>query len=134
MGTVSILEKPFLDLDINNALSFVICVDNQNLFCSYTFSYGPKDKREEWKTKPKHSIVKKMGCQCHFTIKVMVQDPDAAIITYNMYDHEDGKQWPYHGKHDTLGDDRPQRKPRLSRDMLSYIESLFFLQVPIDYV
>ena len=64
----------------------------------------------------------------------MFQRPDGAIITYNMYDHEDGKGWPCHGKKNTLGDDGPQRKPRLSRDMISYIESCFFLQVPIDSV
>ena len=109
-------------------LSYVLTY--QNLFCSYTCSYGPEDKREEWKTTPRRSIVKKRGCQCHFIIKVMVQDPDVAIITYNMYDHEDGQGWPCHGKRDTLGDDGPKTKPILSRDMMSYWESLFFLQVP----
>lgn len=51
-----------------------------------------------------------------------------------MYDHEDGKIWSCHGKHDTLGDDGPQKKPRLSSDMISQLEIFSFLQFPVDSI
>jgi hypothetical protein len=108
----------------------------QTLLCSYTCSYGPEDKREKH-TDPKKrrtSFVKKRGCQCHFIVKVMVQNPNVAILTYNVYDHEDGNGWPCHGQHDTSGEARSMYKPRLSRDMVSYVESCYFLEVPVDSV
>jgi hypothetical protein len=64
----------------------------------------------------------------------MVQSPDIEILTYNMYEHEDENGWPCHGEHDTSGESRSKHKPRLSRDMVSYVESCFFLEVPIDTV
>ena len=51
-----------------------------------------------------------------------------------MYDHEYGEGWPCHGKNDISGDARSLHKPRLSRDMISYVESCFFLQVPIESI
>ena len=51
-----------------------------------------------------------------------------------MYEHEDENGWPYHGQHDTLGEYRSKHKPGLSRDMVSYMESFFVLEVPIDTV
>ena len=83
----------------------------QTLLCCYTCSYGPEDKRGKHKKKQRTSFVKKKGCQCHFIVKVMVQDPDVAILTYNVYDHEDGEGWPCHGQHDTLGEVRSMHKP-----------------------
>ena len=73
-----------------------------------------------------------MGCQCHFIVNIMVHDPNIAVITYNQYDHEDGHGWPCHGKDNTLSDDVTQIKPRLSKDMISYLESCYFLQLPIE--
>jgi hypothetical protein len=64
----------------------------------------------------------------------MVQSPNIEILTYNMYEHEDENGWPCHGEHDTLGEYRSKHKPGLSRDMVSYMESFFVLEVPIDTV
>ena len=83
----------------------------QALLCSYTCSYGPEDKRGKNTKKQRISFEKKKGVQCHFIVKVMVQDPDIAILTYNVYDHEDGEGWPCHGQHDTLGEARSMHKP-----------------------
>ena len=38
--------------------------------------------------------------------------------------------WP----NDTSGDARSLHQPKLSRDMVSYVESCFFLDVPVDSV
>ena len=78
--------------------------------------------------------MQKRGCQCHFIVKVMVDNPDIAILTYNMYEHEDGEGWPCHGQHDTSGDARALHRPRISRDIVAYVESCFSLGVPIDTV
>ena len=78
--------------------------------------------------------MQKRGCQCHFIVKVMVDNPDIAILAYNMYEHEDGEGWPCHGQHDTSGDARTLHRPRLSRDIVAYVESCFSLVVPIDTV
>jgi hypothetical protein len=59
-------------------------------------------------------------------VKVMVQSPNIEILTYNMYENEDENGWSYHGKHDTSGESRSKHKPRLSRDIVSYVESCFF--------
>lgn len=64
----------------------------------------------------------------------MVQNPEAAILTYNLYEHEDKQGWPCHGLHDTSGEARSLHKPKLSRDIVSYVESCFFLEVPVDSV
>ena len=64
----------------------------------------------------------------------MVQDPNIAVITYNQYDHEDGQGWPCHGKHSNLSDDVTERKARLLKDMISYLESCYFIELPIDSV
>jgi len=55
-------------------------------------------------------------------------------FSYNMYDNEDGEGWSCHGQHDTLGDSRSMHMATLSRDIVSYVESCFFLEVPIDSV
>jgi hypothetical protein len=71
--------------------------------------------------------VQKRGCQCHFIVKVMVQNPNIEILTYNMYENEDENGRPCHGKHGTSGESTSKHKPRLSRDIVSYVESFFFL-------
>ena len=76
----------------------------------------------------------KRGCQCHFIVKVMVDNPEVAILTYNMYEHEDERGWPCHGQHDNSGDPRTLHRPKISRDIVSYVESCFSLGVPIDTV
>ena len=78
--------------------------------------------------------MKKRGCQCHFIVKVMVNNPNIAILTYNMYEHEDEGGWPYHGQHDNSGDVRFMHRPKLSRDIVAYVESCFSLGVPVDTV
>ena len=84
--------------------------------------------------KRKYSFVKKRGCQCHFIVKIMVQILEVAIITYNMYEHVDSQGLPCHGQHDTSSHARVLHQPKLSRDMVSYVESCFFLDVPVDSV
>ena len=78
--------------------------------------------------------MQKRGCQCHFIVKVMVDNPDIAILTYNMYEHEDGEGWPCHGQHDTSHDARTLHRPKLSKDIIAYVESCFSQGVPIDTV
>ena len=51
-----------------------------------------------------------------------------------MYEHEDENGWPCHGEHETSSESRSKNKPRLSRDMVSYMESFLVLEVPIDTV
>jgi hypothetical protein len=91
----------------------------------------PRGQERKTYKETRTSFVKKRGCQCHFIVKVMVQNPNVAILTYNVYDHEDGNGWPCHGQHDTSGEARSMHKPRLSRDMVSYVESCYFLEVPL---
>ena len=79
-------------------------------------------------------FAKKRGFQCHFIVKVMVRSPHITILTYNMYEHEDEQGWPCHGQHDTSGNARTLHKPNLSRDIVSYVESCYFLGVQPDYV
>ena len=79
-------------------------------------------------------FAKKRGFQCHFIVKVMVQSPHIAILTYNMYEHEDEQGWPCHGQLDTPGNARTLHKAKLSRDIVSYVESCYFLGVPPDLV
>lgn len=101
----------------------------------YYCSYGPTDKREDKPAKRRvNSFVKKRGCRCHFIVKVMVKDPEVAILTYNMYEHEDTRGWPCHGRHDASGEHRSMHKPRLSRDTVSYVESCFSWDVSADSV
>ena len=51
-----------------------------------------------------------------------------------MYEHEDEDGWPCHGKHDVAHETRSLYTPKLSRDIISYVESCFFMGVPIDTV
>jgi hypothetical protein len=78
--------------------------------------------------------VEKRGFQFHFIGKVVVQIPNIEILTYNMYESEYENGWPCHGKHDTSGESRYKHKPRLSRNIVSYVESFFFFEVCIDTV
>ena len=110
------------------ALSF------QKKLCSYSCSHGPNDRRGQDEVKRKYSFVKKRGCECHFIIKIMVQILEVEIISYNMYEHVDSQGSPCHGQHDTSGLVRVLHQPNLSRDMVSYVESCFSLDVPVDFV
>ena len=64
----------------------------------------------------------------------MVKIPEIVIITYNMYEHVDRKGWPCHGQQDTSSHARVLHQPQLSRDIVSYLESCFFLDGPVDSV
>ena len=73
--------------------------------CRYNCSFGPNDKRGKNPTKQRVNLfVKRRGFQCHFILKVMVSNPDVAILTYNNYEHKDAQGLPCHGRHDTLGE------------------------------
>lgn len=78
--------------------------------------------------------MQKRSCQCHFIVKVMHEIPDRAILTFNIYEHKDGEGWVCHGRCDTSGETRALHRPKLSRDIVAYVESCFFLGVPIDVV
>jgi hypothetical protein len=67
-------------------------------------------------------------------VNVKNKDPKIAILTYNTYEHEDEEGWPCHGRHDKSGEARSLRKPRLSREIVSFVENCFFMEVPIDVV
>jgi hypothetical protein len=77
-----------------------------NLWCSYSCSYGPEDKRGKRSNTCRGSFVKKRGCQCHFIVNVKNKDPKIEILTYNTYEHEDEEGWPCHGRHDKSGEAR----------------------------
>ena len=62
----------------------------------------------------------------------MVQSPHIALLTYNMYEHEDEQGWPCHGKLDTSGEARTLHKPKPTKDIISYVESCYLLGVSID--
>ena len=62
----------------------------------------------------------------------MVQSPHIAILTYNMYEHEDEQGWPCHGKLDTSSEARTLHKPKLMKDIVAYVESCYLLGVSID--
>ena len=64
----------------------------------------------------------------------MHQIPNIAILTDNSYEHEDEDGWLCHGQHDTSSQRNSFHTPRLSRDIISYVESCFFMGVPIDEV
>ena len=115
-------------------LSFFVCTNNFDFFCSYHCSFGPEDKRGNLSAKQRTSFVQKRGCQCHFIVKVMHEFPDRAILTFNMYEHEDREGWTCHGQCDISGETRALHRPKLSRDIVAYVESCFFLGVPIDVV
>ena len=55
-----------------------------------------------------------------------------AILTCNLYENEDGEGWPCHGKHDTSSKAMTLHKPKLSKDIVSYVESCFYLGASID--
>lgn len=84
--------------------------------------------------KRRSSFVKKRGFQCHSIVKFMVQIHKITIIKYNMYKHVDTQGWPCHGKHDNSGHPRSLHQPKLSSDMVSYVESCFFLEVSVDSI
>ena len=106
----------------------------QNCLCSYACSYGPEDKRGKQAVKRRTSFAKKRGCQCRFIVKAMGKYPKIAILTYNMYEHEDGQGWTCHGRLDTSGEARSMHQPRISRDIVSHVESCFYLDVPVESV
>ena len=62
----------------------------------------------------------------------MVQSPNIAILTYNMYEHEYEQGWPCHGKLDTSGEARTLYKPKITMDIIVYVESCYLLGVSID--
>ena len=64
----------------------------------------------------------------------MNQSPNIAILTYNSYEHEDEDGWLCHGRYDTSSQRRSFHTPKLLRDIISYVESCFFMGVPIDEV
>ena len=105
-----------------------------NFWRSYYCSFGPEDNRGEQSTKQKISFGKKRGCECQFIVKVMVDNPNITILTYNMYEHEDEGGWPCHGQHDNLGDVRTMHRPKLSRNIVAYVESCFSLGVLVDTI
>ena len=112
---------------LSDALTF------EKHLCRYNCSFGLNDKRGKNPTKRRvNSFVKIRGCQCHSIVKVMVSNPNVAILTYNNYEHKDTQGFPCHGRHDTLGEPRSMHKTRFSRDIISYVESCFYFDMPVD--
>jgi hypothetical protein len=58
-------------------------------------------------------------------VTVKNKDPEIEILTYTTYDHEDEEGWPCHGRCDKSGEARSLRKPRLSREIVSFVEFFF---------
>jgi hypothetical protein len=48
--------------------------------------------------------------------------------------HEDEEGWPCHGRLDKSRRARSLRKSRLSREIVSFVENCFFMEVSIDVV
>jgi len=103
--------------------------------CSYRCSYGPKDKRNEPKPPTRRQrYIQKRGCECHFIVKQMAGKPNVAIITYNMYEHEDKDGWPCHGQSDKSNEPRVRYAPRLSREMVLSVEAMYEMGLSVDMV
>ena len=49
-----------------------------------------------------------------------------------MYEHEDEQGWPCHGKLHTSGEARTLHNPKLTKDIVAYVESCYLLEVSID--
>jgi len=60
--------------------------------------------------------------------------PDREILTFNMYEHEDGEGWACHGQRDTSSETKILHRQKLSRDIVAYVKSCFFLGVFVDIV
>ena len=128
------LEMHCLDVGINSSLSFFICIELSKKFMQLCLFIWPQGQnRRKW-NETNILICEKRGFQFHFIVKVMVQIPKITIITYNMYKHKYNQGWPCHGQDNTLGDARSMHQPKLSRGMVSNVESCFFLEVSIDSV
>ena len=55
----------------------------------------------------------------------MAGKPNVAIITYNMYEHEDKDGWPCHRQFDRSSEPRMMYAPRLSREMVLSVEAMY---------
>ena len=62
----------------------------------------------------------------------MVNTPEVAIWTYKSYEHEDVRGWPCHKNNDTWGEPISMHKKRILRDIVSFVESCFYIYVPLD--
>lgn len=111
-------------------------ISSSNVYAVYHCSYGPEDNRirsEPTKRKRRQNI-RKRGCGCHFIVKQLVARPGVAIITYNLYVHEDKNGWPCHGILDRSGDPRARNAPRLPVEMVLSVEAMYNLGLPINVV
>lgn len=111
-------------------------ISTSNVYSVYHCSYGPQDNRirlEPTKRKRRQNIQKR-GCGCRFIVKELVARPGVAIITYNLYVHEDKNGWPCHGKLDKSGDLRARNAPRLPAEMVLSVEAMYNLGLPINVV
>ena len=51
-----------------------------------------------------------------------------------MYAHEDKNEWPWHEKFDIFIDARVMYAPRLSREMVLSVESMYYMGLSVDMV
>ena len=55
-------------------------------------------------------------------------------MAYNAYDHENEHGWTCQGQHDKYDDAKALYCPKLSRNIVNYVERCFYMGVPIDVV
>ena len=79
-------------------------------------------------------ICEKEGMPMSFYYKGFELEYHISILTYNSYEHEDEDGWPCHGKRDASREARSLYSPNISREIVNYVESYFYMGVSIDVV
>ncbi|KAH9331162.1 hypothetical protein KI387_003270, partial [Taxus chinensis] len=75
------------------------------------------------------------GCQCHFSIRVLMKLQDRALITYNKMDHRDHEGNFFHGKEtDNFRGSRCSLAPHISGTLKDWVESFLLLGLTPELV
>ncbi|KAH9299293.1 hypothetical protein KI387_030975, partial [Taxus chinensis] len=75
------------------------------------------------------------GCQCHFSIRVLMKLQDRALITYNKMDHRDHEGKIFHGQEtDDFRGSRCSLAPHISGALKDWVESLLLLGLTPELV
>ncbi|KAH9301055.1 hypothetical protein KI387_012638, partial [Taxus chinensis] len=67
------------------------------------------------------------GCQCHFSIRVLMKLQDRALITYNKMDHRDDKGKIFHGQETDDFRGSCSLAPHISGALKDWVESFLLL-------
>ena len=104
-----------------------------SLNCSYWCLYGYQDKRNNPPPpKRKRYFIQNSGYQFHFLVNVYEHNPDVSFITYNSFKYVDSKGTPCHGVNEPSNNFRSMLAPYFSSKIISMIEVLLSIGMPID--